>query len=64
MNQAQNITGPRAHVCVKVALPASCMSVQLRAMNADDEKINIRESDIEIKMEPKVLWKQLFYSNL
>jgi len=54
MHQVQNITGPRAHMCVKVALPVSCMSVQLRAMNADYKKINIRESDIEIKIKLKV----------
>jgi hypothetical protein len=63
VNQAQNITGPHANMCVKVALPVSCMSVKLWAMDAD-KKINIRESDIEIKMKPKVLWKQQFYSYL
>jgi hypothetical protein len=53
-NQAQNFIRPRAHVYIKVALPVSCMSVKLGAMNAYDKKISIRESDIEIKMEPKV----------
>lgn len=56
-NQAQNITRPRTHMCVKVALPVSCMSVKLRAMNSGDKKISIRESDVEIKMEPKVLFE-------
>jgi hypothetical protein len=54
MNQVLNITGPRAHMCIKVALPVSCMSVEHGAMNADDKKINIRESDDEIKMKLKV----------